>query len=108
MQVTAGRMHMEEGSERSSLLADLIRRKTELFAIQFAEKVSTVLDLSAGSIAHLSSEMMAVSVPNLLHMGEVLDTQSGMRTNARETTQILVARNGVQFGIPNAEHPSTM
>ena len=98
---------MAEVSERSSLLAEMVKRRMVHYAIPNAELVSTELDQSAGSTALMASEMMELSAISPHHTEEELVMPSGTKTSARETTQISDARSGAQSGTPNAELTST-
>jgi hypothetical protein len=98
---------MAEVSERSSLLAEMVKRKMVHFATPNAELVSTELDQSVGSIALMASEMMELSATSPHLTEEELVIPFGTKTSARETTQISDVRSGAQYGTPNAELTST-
>lgn len=93
---------------RSSLLAEMVKKRMVLSVTPIAEKDFTVLVQSVGNTAQITSEMMAPSVTNLQLMVEVLDMPSGIETTVRETTLISVARNGEQSGTLSAKQTSTM
>jgi hypothetical protein len=82
---TAGRMLMAEVLERSSLLAEMDKRKTEPYAILCADQDFMALDQFAGNTAPMNSEMMVLSVTNLPHTEEEPDMLSGTKTTASVT-----------------------
>lgn len=95
-------------SVKLSLLAEMEKKRMELFATHCAELASTELDLSAGNTALMGSVMMVPSAISLTLMDAELDTQFGMKTNV--TVKILnsAAKSGEPFGTLNAERTSTM
>ena len=97
---------MVEVSARSSLLVEMVSRKTEPYATPNAEMDSTESAQYAGNTAPLNSEMMELSAINPAHMEEVLGMLSGMRMNATVTT-LKVARSGEPSGTQDARRTST-
>ncbi len=99
---------MAVASARSSLIADKVRRKTELSATRPAELASTESVPFAGNIALTVSVMMALSASSLRPTVAELATLSGARALATTTTKMSVAaRNGVPSGTPSARLTST-
>ena len=95
-------------SVKLSLLAEMEKKRMELFATHCAELASTELDLSAGNTALMGSVMMVPSAISLTHMDVELDTQFGMKTNVTVKILILDAKSGELSGTLNAELTSTM
>jgi hypothetical protein len=95
-------------SVKLSLLAEMEKKRMELFATHCVELASTESDQFAGNTALMDSVMMVPSAISLTHMDVELDTQFGMKTNVTVKILISAAKSGEPFGTLNAEQTSTM
>lgn len=80
----------------------------EPFAILSVEPASMAWAPSAGNIALMVSVMTVLSAINLRLMVAVSVTQFGMKTSVIARILTSAVKNGVLFGILNAEQISTM
>lgn len=104
---TAGRMLMVGVLEKSSLLAEMAKKRMVPFAILTAKMATTGSALFAGRDVLQDLLTLEVTVSNLQLMEEVLDTLFGITISANMKT-LRVVKNGVLFGTLNVEKASTI
>ena len=104
---TAGRMLMVEVLEKSSLLAEMAKKRMVPFAILIAKMATMGSALFAGRDVLQDLLTLEVTVSNLQLMEEVLDTLFGITISANMKT-LRVVKNGVLFGTLNVEKASTI